>query len=78
MFRSRLGALVFLGSILFAVYRMVGTEDQAGELALAGERIAAQRELVGSQQADPSRRQSWQEDDLAADGWGDAAIAPDR
>lgn len=35
MFRSRLGALIFTAFILLAVYRMVGTEDDAGQLAEA-------------------------------------------
>ncbi len=66
MFRSKLGALVFIGSVLFAVFRLVGTEDQAGEIALAGERIAKQREGLeaqgsgSAQQPETGKRTIWQ------------------
>ena len=35
MFRSKLGALVFVAFILLAVFRMVGTEEDGGQLAAA-------------------------------------------
>ena len=52
MFRSKLGAVVFVGLILFSVYRMVGTESDGGELVDAVETIEAGR------QSGPPRQQS--------------------
>lgn len=74
MFRSKLGALVFMGFILFAVFRVIGTEDNGGELATAGDRIAAQREAFQGQQHNNA---GWDAETLRQDGWGDEVAPPE-
>lgn len=82
MFRSRLGALIFMGFILLAVFRVIGTEDNSGDLALASEQIEAQSQSqpqshpAGSYDQQPATASDWEAKQLQDDGWGQDAFAP--
>ncbi|WP_340588598.1 hypothetical protein [Erythrobacter alti] len=76
MFRSKVGALVFLGFIMLAVFRVVGTEDNGGELATASDRITAQAEAMHSNHPGNTEADGWTAETLADDGWGDEVVQP--
>ena len=81
MFRSKLGALIFMGFILLAVFRVVGTESNGGDIANASKQFGTAPESVATGQTAPEpapqQVQSsaiYESKDLQADGWGDEVL----
>ncbi|GEM_PF-3746568 len=74
MFRSKLGALIFMGFILFAVFRVIGTEENGGQLATAADEITAQQQAMRNQ---PAGDAAWDAETLRNDGWGDEVAPPE-
>ncbi|MDE1468549.1 hypothetical protein [Aurantiacibacter sp. D1-12] len=78
MFKSRIGALVFVGGILFAVFRMVGTEENAGDLLTATGQLEEKRAAARGQGApEPAQNQSANAP-AETGGWGDGGFGEEK
>lgn len=78
MFRNRLGALIFVAGILFAVFRMVGTEESAGELVTAANKLQDQRASLAAGNGRAAHQQNGSPGTADESDWGDGGFGQEK